>query len=277
MASTTTDAPAAVPAENNTDLPFHARYRRLIGLAMVVLFFLLWEASVHVFQVSRFVLSPPSRVFAAWIDLAQRDFFWAHFRYTVSEILIGFSLAIVIGVTLGVILGRSRLAEAMFSPFIVASQVIPKVGLMPLFLLWFGFGMQSKIAMVTLLSFFPILKATMLGVTSIEQMKRDLFQVYRATPWQRIRHLEIPAVLPYIMTGIETASVLAVTGAIVGEYLGGNQGLGAFIVITLSQLQVDRMFATILTLAVFGFVFYSSIAMIRRWAVSWHESVRLAK
>lgn len=264
------------PVENKVEQPIYVRHRSMIGAGMVVLFFILWEAAVHFFEVSRFVLTPPSKVFEALVDLAQKDYFWEHFRYTVSEILTGFALAIVLGVVLGVLLGRSRLAEAMFSPFIVASQVTPKVGLMPLFLLWFGFGIQSKIAMVTLLSFFPILKATMLGVSSIEQIKRDLFQVYRASTWQRVRHLEIPAVLPYIMTGIETASVLAVTGAIVGEYLGGSRGLGAFIVTTLSQLQVDRMFATILVLAVFGFLFYSSIAAIRRRVVSWHESVRLS-
>merc|ERR1712023_502613 len=129
------------------------------------------------------MLPPPEAVALALVELLQEPFFWNFFRITVTEILVGFGLAVVVGAGLGILLGRSKLFERIASPFIVASQVTPKVALMPLFLLWMGSGMQSKIAMVVLLSF------------------------------------DVPAVLPYLLTGIETASVLAVTGAIVGEYL----------------------------------------------------------
>jgi NitT/TauT family transport system permease protein len=254
--------------------PWYERYRVYVGVGVVTLFFAIWELAVAITGISRFVLPAPSSIFNALLFLLQQGYFWEHFRLTVTEILTGFSIAIAFGVTMGILIGRSRLAEVLCSPFIIASQVTPKVGLMPLFLLWLGFGMESKIAMVALLSFFPILKATVLGIRSIEENKRHLFAIHKASTWQRITKLEIPAVLPFIMTGIETASVLAVTGAIVGEYLGGNKGLGAYIVIALNSLMIDRMFATIIVLATFGFAFYSSISTLRRLVVGWHESVR---
>jgi len=239
---------------------------------IILLFIGVWAFYVQYFKVSRFLLPSPDGIWRALLDLLQQPYFYQAFWITVSEILIGFAIAITVGSTLGVALGKSRLFERIASPFIIASQVTPKVALMPLFLLWLGFGIQSKIAMVALLSFFPIMKAAILGVRSIQPDQRALFAVIRAPWWKRIVSLEIPAVLPYLLTGIETASVLAVTGAIVGEYLGGNDGLGALVVKTLNALMVEHMFATIIALAAFGFVFYGAISSIRRIAVPWHES-----
>lgn len=242
---------------------------------LVLAFIGAWSLYVNVVGISRFLLPGPTAIFNALINLLQQDYFWRAFGITVSEILIGFAIAVSVGATLGVVLGKSRLADRVAAPFIVASQVTPKVALMPLFLLWLGFGMQSKIAMVALLSFFPVMKATVLGVRSIQPDQRALFTVIRAPWWKRVFSLEVPAVLPYLLTGIETGSVLAVTGAIVGEYLGGNDGLGALVVKTLNALMVEHMFATIIALAAFGFLFYGSIASIRRFAVPWHESAQL--
>ena len=239
---------------------------------ILVIFLLGWSFYVDWTGMSRFVLPKPGAIFVALWDLLHADFFWKAFRITVMEILIGFAIAVALGAALGIALGKSRMAERIASPFVVFTQVTPKVALMPLFLLWLGFGMQSKIAIVVLLSFFPIMKSTMLGVRSIGEDQRALFTVIRASRLKRIVSLEIPAVLPYLLTGIETASVLAVTGAIVGEYLGGNEGLGALVVQTLQSLQVEAMFATIMALAVFGFLFYGAISAVRRLAVPWHES-----
>lgn len=240
--------------------------------ALLVVFYFAWTWYVDWTGMSRFVLPKPGAILAALWTLLHTDFFWKAFQVTVTEILVGFAIAIVMGGALGIVLGKSRMAERIAGPFVVFSQVTPKVALMPLFLLWLGFGMQSKIAIVVLLSFFPIMKSTMLGVRSIGEDQRALFTVIRASRWKRIMSLEIPAVLPYLLTGIETASVLAVTGAIVGEYLGGNEGLGALVVQTLQSLQVEQMFATIIALATFGFLFYGAISAVRRMLVPWHES-----
>lgn len=269
MERTAADSPAPAPAL------LLDRYLTWITTPLLIgLFIGLWKLYIVVFNVSPFMLPPPEAVGRALVGLVYEPFFWNFFRITVTEILIGFAIAVVVGAVLGVALGKSRLFERIASPFIVGSQVTPKVALMPLFLLWLGFGMESKIAMVALLSFFPVMKATILGVRSISSDQRDLFKVIQASKLKRIWSLDIPAVLPYLLTGVETASVLAVTGAIVGEYLGGNEGLGAMVVMTLNAMRVDQMFATIVALAGFGLAFYALITSIRRIAVPWHDSAQ---
>lgn len=239
---------------------------------IVILFLVGWTLFIDYTGTSRFLLPKPVAIGKALIDLLHEDFFYQALYLTVIEIVVGFALAILVGGVLGVLLGASRLLDQVASPFLIGSQVTPKVALMPLFILWLGFGPESKIAMVTLLSFFPILKATILGVRSIQPDQRALFKVIRASRWKRFISLELPAVLPYALTGIETASVLAVTGAIVGEYLGGGEGLGGLVVKTLNAMLVEQMFATIVALAAFGFVFYGSISSLRRVLVRWHDS-----
>lgn len=239
---------------------------------ILILFLVGWSWYVDYSGTSRFLLPKPQAIGLALWDLLHQDYFYAAFYITVTEILVGFALAIVIGATLGVMLGSSRLLDQVAAPFIIASQVTPKVALMPLFILWLGFGVESKIALVVLLSFFPVMKSTILGVRSIHPDQRALFRVIRAPWWKRLISLEIPAMLPYLLTGVETASVLAVTGAIVGEYLGGGEGLGGLVVKTLNALMVEAMFATIIALAAFGFVSYGSIASLRKLLVGWHDS-----
>ncbi len=271
--SSQTDRPASAVRSKVDWLTWFQRHLAWFSTPLLILLFLLtWTFYVKEFKVSRFLLPAPEAIWKALLDLLTRDYFYVAFQTTVSEILIGFSIAIAFGGTMGVLLGKYRLLDQLASPFIIASQVTPKVALMPLFLLWLGFGMESKIAIVALLSFFPIMKSTILGVRSIQPDQRALFTVIRAPWWKRIISLEIPAVAPYLLTGIETGSVLAVTGAIVGEYLGGSEGLGALVVKTLNALMVEHMFATIIALASFGFVFYGAISSLRRLLVRWHES-----
>lgn len=271
------DRPGPSRSGGRRSEPFFTRHLAWFTTpAIIAVFVLFWEIYVQTSGISKFVLPSPSSIGQAMVFLMQQDFFLSHLKLTVSAILSGFAIAIAFGTVVGVALGKSRMAERLANPFVIGSQVVPKVALMPLFLLWLGFGIESKIAIVALLSFFPILKNTILGVQSIEKGHRDLFVVIRASPWKRIWSLEIPAVMPYVLTGIETASVLAVTGAIVGEYLGGSKGMGAMVVASLNSLQTDQMFATIIVLTIFGFAFYSAITLIRRYAVPWHGSANLS-
>lgn len=263
------DGAAAAPAAT---APRKSKIAWITTPVILAIFLLAWTWGVEYSGTSRFLLPKPQAIGVALIDLLQQDYFYRALYITVTEILVGFLLAILIGSTLGVLLGSSRLLDQVAAPFIIASQVTPKVALMPLFILWLGFGMESKIAMVALLSFFPVMKATILGVRSIQPDQRALFKVIRASRWKRLRSLEIPAILPYTLTGVETGSVLAVTGAIVGEYLGGSEGLGALVVKTLNALMVEHMFATIIALAAFGFVFYGAISSLRKILVRWHDS-----
>ena len=168
----------------------------------------------------------PYAVWKAWLDLLASPRAWGHAETTVYETLVGFLWGLFIGVGLGVLIGRIRWLEMTLNPFIVAIQVVPKVAFVPLFVVWFGFGITSKVIVSAVLAFFPILTNTVLGVKSIESGHRDVMTSLNASRLAVFWRLELPSSLPYILTGMEVGIVLAIIGAIVGEYLGGNSGLG---------------------------------------------------
>jgi NitT/TauT family transport system permease protein len=241
---------------------------------LIVGFFAAWELYVAVFRVSRFILPPPTRVWTAFVVLLGEERTLRHTLITVEETLAGFAIAIVVGVGLGTLLGKLRWLEQALNPFVVATQVVPKVALVPLFILWFGFGITSKVVIAAVLAFFPILTNTVLGVKSIDAGHRDVMDSLNARRWDTFWNLELPSALPYILTGMEVGIVLATIGAVVGEYLGGSEGLGSLAVATLNALQVDTLFAVILLLTLIGLALYLGILWLRRLLIPWHESVQ---
>jgi NitT/TauT family transport system permease protein len=158
-------------------------------------------------------------------------------------------------------------------PLVVASQVVPKVALIPLFVIWFGFGMESKIIISALMGFFPIMLNVQLGVRSVDPGQRDVMRSLNASKWQTFRHLELKSTLPYVFAGMEVGIVFSVIGAIVGEYLGGSVGLGYQIVSTLNQLNAPALFAVIILLSTLGLILYFLVGLLKRISIPWHESV----
>lgn len=250
-----------------------AGVQRLASLGVLIVFFAVWKAYVEVADVSPFLLPPPEGVAKEVLRFMGDASVWRHLRITLTETLLGFAIAAVAGVSFGAVLGKVRWLERIISPYIVATQVIPKVALAPLFVLWFGFGLQSKVVLAALLAFFPIVTNTILGVKSVHEGHRDVMKGLNATGMQTFRRVELPHALPYILAGMEVGIVLAQIGAIVGEYLGGSQGLGYLAVATLNQLQVGRLFGVIFVLTAMGFLLYSAVGVLRRVAIPWHESV----
>jgi NitT/TauT family transport system permease protein len=253
------------------------RRRLLQGLVaplILIGFFGIWEGYVRAFAVSRFILPPPTRIITALIDLLHQPTILHHTAITLEETLGGFLVATALGVGLGALLGKVPWLERALNPLIVASQVVPKVALVPLFILWFGFGITSKVVIAAVLASFPILTNTVLGVKSVERGHHAVMDSLRVNGWQRFWELELPSALPYILTGMEVGIVLSTIGAVVGEYLGGSDGLGAMAVTTLNALQVDTLFAVILLLTLIGLTLYLAIAGLRRLIVPWHDSVR---
>ncbi|WP_431281328.1 ABC transporter permease [Humitalea sp. 24SJ18S-53] len=242
----------------------------LIGLLIVI-----WEAYVRFAGVSPLILPGPAAVWSAWMELLRDPRAWHHTWMTVYATLTGFAYATVIGVGLGVLIARIRWLELTLNPFIVASQVIPKVALVPLFVLWFGFGITSKVIVAAVLAFFPILTNTAMGVKSIDEGHRDVMVSLNATRWQVFRRLEFPSALPYIITGLEIGIVLAIIGAVVGEYLGGNAGLGHLLIARLNAFETDQMFAVLIHMSILGFIFYFSIGALRKMLIPWHASARV--
>jgi NitT/TauT family transport system permease protein len=238
----------------------------------VVAMIVLWKLVIAIFDVSPFVLPQPEDVLTGVKELVKSDGFWTDVRVTLTETLVGFAIALVLGLGLGIVLGRVAWLEQAARPVIVASQVVPKVALIPLFIIWFGFGMTSKIIIVALLSFFPILLNVILGVRSVDTGHSDVMRSLNASRWQTFRRLEYPSTLPYVLAGMEVGIVFAVVGAVVGEYLGGDQGLGYRIVTSLNNLEAETLFAVIFVLTLFGFLLYLAVVALKRFLIPWHDS-----
>jgi NitT/TauT family transport system permease protein len=233
-----------------------------------------WKLCTSVFEISRFVLPPPEDVAVTLAAVVREPDVWlVHARVTLTETVVGFVIALVTGVLAGAVLGRVFWLERALRPALVALQVIPKVALVPLFVVWFGFGITSKIVIAAILAFFPIMLNVLLGVRSIEPGHRDVMRSLDASRWQTFQSLDFHSTLPYVFTGMEVGIVFSLIGAIVGEYLGGNEGLGYMVVVSLNALDAPRLFAVIVLLAVLGSLLFFAVNGLKRVLIPWHDSV----
>jgi NitT/TauT family transport system permease protein len=241
--------------------------------ALIIIFLATWHFYVIAFNISKFIVPPPIDVADSFVDLLRSSSTWHHTWITLYETVSGFAIGCAIGIGLGTLLGKTPWLERTINPFIIATQVVPKVALVPLFILWFGFGSESKIVVATVLAFFPILNNTMLGIKSVDQGQRDVMTVLNAGKLQTFLTLELPSSLPAVLAGMEVGIVPAIIGAVVGEYLGGAVGLGALVVASLNDYKVGTMFAVIILLTIIGFLLYMFIGALRRFVIPWHQSV----
>ncbi|MEO3931162.1 ABC transporter permease, partial [Micromonosporaceae bacterium B7E4] len=240
---------------------------------LLVLFLGVWQFAVSVVGVSEFILPAPLQVGRSLVGMLDDPGTWGHVRVTLVEVLVGFVVALLVGTGLGAVLGRMVWLERALQPAMVAFQVVPKVALVPIFVIWFGFGMTSKIVMAAILAFFPIMLNVLLGVRSVDRGHRDVMRGLGASRWATFRDLELPSTLPYIFAGAEVGIVFAVIGAIVGEFLGGSEGLGYLVVSSLNSLDAPTLFAVIVILAVLGSLLYLAVTTTKRLVIPWHDSV----
>jgi NitT/TauT family transport system permease protein len=238
-------------------------------------FFILWKGYVTAFDVSPLVLPPPEDVLHALVRLMSRADTYYHIYTTLAECLGGFVIAVALGTVIGQVLGRVPLLDTIFKPFVVALQLTPKVALIPLFILWFGFGIESKIVISALMAFFPVFANSYLGAKSVDTGLVEVFKVGNASGGKRFRLLVIPASLPYILTGMEMAIVLSIIGAVVSEFVAGSRGLGYLATVKLQDMEVDTLFAVVLLLATIGFLLYFAIGSLRKVLIPWHESGKI--
>ncbi|HEX7081359.1 MAG TPA: ABC transporter permease [Gammaproteobacteria bacterium] len=241
---------------------------------LLIVVIALWKLATVWFEISRFVLPPPEDVVAALVDVVSRPETWTvHAHATLLEAVAGFAIALVSGVVVGAVLGRVLWLERALRPMVVAFQVVPKVALIPIFVIWFGFGMTSKVIIAAILAFFPIMLNVMLGVRSVDPGHRDVMRSLNAGRWATFWSLEFHNTLPYVFAGMEVGIVFAVIGAIVGEYLGGSEGLGYMVVVTLNALNAPELFAVIILLAGLGYLLFFAVNGAKRLMIPWHESV----
>lgn len=240
---------------------------------LLIIIIVAWHVIVTVGEVNPFIFPPPLDVGQSMVEILGEARTWEATRVTVVEIVVGFLLAVASGLLVGVVLGKLPWLEISLRPIIIITQVAPKVAFVPLFIIWFGFGMTSKILLAVILAFFPIMLNVLLGVRSVEQGQREVMQSLNATRLQTFGQLEMRSLMPYLFAGMEVGIVLATTGAIVGEYLGGNAGLGFMLVSAMNSLDAARTFAFILLLSVIGLFLFLIVNELKRFFIPWHESV----
>lgn len=234
-------------------------------VAAAAVFLGLWKLIVIVGDYPTFILPAPEVVGARFLRAWTEGVMTPHAVTTLTEILLGFGAGASLALVIGYLLARSRLAERLLSPYLVAAQATPILALAPLIALWFGSGLTGKVLICALIVFFPVAVSTMVGIRSVDGNLLELGRSLRATRWQIVAKLEVPAALPQILGGMRVGVTLAVIGAIVGEWAGGDQGLGVLINLARGSLfDIPLMFATLLTIALIGVALYLVVLLVER-------------
>ncbi len=239
------------------------RWRHIVDPAILFLLLaLLWEKAVTIFGIKRYLLPPLSQVIEAlWqgrVMILQQS--WI----TTGEILAGYFWAVVGGTLLGLAIFAWPTARRTLYPFIVLFQGLPKVALAPLFVIWFGYGLASKVLMAFLFAFFPVVVATLGGLAGTPEHLLEHFRAIRASPMTTFLRLRIPAALPSMMDGCKTAMPLAVIGAIVGEFVGSENGLGHLILEANANARIELVFAALIAVSAVAGILYAVVEFVAK-------------
>jgi NitT/TauT family transport system permease protein len=249
---------------------FIARYSSLaLSVALLVVLLAAWEAFVRLRGLSPLVLPPPGAVFTKLVEQLANGALLPHTATTLAEILLGFALGSVLGVGSGALVAHSPLLRRVLTPYLIASQAMPKLALAPLFVLWLGYDLTPKVVITALIAFFPLFENTVAGLNEVAPEKLELFRMLRASAWQTFAKLRVPSALPYLFAGLRVAMVLSVVGAVVGEYVGANRGLGALIIASQGTMDTTLMFAVITLLTLLGVGLYLAVALVERRILGW--------
>jgi len=248
------------------------RYTSRIGLALVSLaaFLALWRGVVWLGDYPPYILPSPWAVAERLGDLLADGSLWFHAGVTLREVLAGLGLGTLVATLLGYVLAHSPLAEQLLAPYIVASQSVPTVAIAPLLVIWFGTGILSKILVCALIVFFPILVNTVVGVRSVGRELHALMRTLEASRWQTVWLLEVPAALPVFLGGLKVGATLAVIGAVVGEFVASNRGLGYLLKQGQQLYDTPLVFVGIAALVVLAQSLYGIVALAERGLLRQH-------
>jgi len=237
-----------------------------------IFFVLLWKSIIFIFKFPEFILPQPETVFIEWYLLLKSGLLLDHTLVTLYETLAGFIIGVLLGLIPGYFIAKSKQVEQTLSPYLVALQTAPKIALAPLIVIWFGFGPLSKIVIVALIVFFPILVNTIVGIRSVDKNLLDLMKISGATRLQIFRLVELPAALPVLFAAFKTGITLAVIGAVVGEFVGANSGLGYLTIYAAGLMNTPQVFVAILQLTVLGIVLYLIIDVLEDLMIPWYKN-----
>lgn len=241
----------------------------LIFLALIVV---LWEIAVVIFDVQPIILPPPSDVAVSLVE--DWAYLLQHTWITGLEVLLGFLASALLGIPAGIMMVWSRTLERTLMPIFVTSQTIPKIAVAPLFIVWFGIGMFPKVLVSFLIAFFPIVISTAVGLKTVEPEMLDLIHSMKATKWQVFSKVRIPNSLPFVFSGLKIATAFATVGAVVGEFVGSDKGLGFVLIVSNSMLETPQLFAALLPLSLIGILLYVGMAKLEKILIPWDVAVR---
>jgi len=234
----------------------------LLGTAVGV-----WEALARLGAVENYLLPAPSEVAQALVD--DRHLLLSDSWVTGREVVLGFALALAVGVAIAIALHRFLLLRKTLYPLVVASQAVPVIVIAPILVIWFGFGIAPKLIVIALICFFPIVVNTLDGLASVDRAQVRMLQTLDASRTDVFRHLELPSALPYLFSGAKIAVAVAVIGAVFGELVGSDAGLGHAIQVGTAQLLTARVFAAVLILSVMAIALFALVSALERWVVPW--------
>lgn len=231
-----------------------------------------WHFSVTLFEIPAYLVPSPTAVLRrgieAWDSLLRNS--WV----TLKEVLLGFTLSVLVGIPLAITIVYSRVLEGVLYPLLIASQAIPKIAIAPLLIVWVGFGTMPKVLMAFLISFFPIVIDTIVGLRSTEPEMLHLARAMRASSLTTFRRVRIPNALPNLFGGLKIAITLAVVGAVAAEFVGADAGLGYLLVVASGQLDTPLLFAALIVLSMIGVGLFALLAAAERVLLPWHVSQR---
>jgi NitT/TauT family transport system permease protein len=236
----------------------------LAGVAVIIV---AWEIYIHAFGISRIVLPSPTDIYHAsvenWRTLVAQS--WPTFL----ESVLGFGLAVVVGIPIAVCVANSRILNLTLYPILIATQSVPKVAIAPIVLVWFGLGMQSKLVIAFLVAFFPMVVDTAAGMRATPPGLLELARSLRASRLQIFLKVQFPAALPFVFAGAKVAVTLAVIGAVIGEFVGSVNGLGNLLLAANSQLDSPLAWAALLWLSVLGILLFAAVVIAERLLMPW--------
>jgi NitT/TauT family transport system permease protein len=272
-------ANAAVPLSHEAPLSLVRRYPQFtISPAILVALVACWWLATDVLGAPAYVVPAPEQVFRAlFYGLSRAPWdtggYWYHTGVTVWEALLGLAIGSVFGAILGFVICHWPILGRSWYPYIVGFQSLPKVALAPLMVVWFGFGLQGKVFITAVITFFPVLVNTMAGYQSVEPERIELARSCNASEWHLLSKIIFPSCLPFLFAGLGVASVLSILGAVVGEFVGASAGLGMLLMQYDQQMELAPMFAVILLLAVIGFLMNSVMGLLERRYCFWAQRV----
>jgi NitT/TauT family transport system permease protein len=241
--------------------------RRILSTACIVGFFVIWELLCLIFNVSDIVLPRPSQILITlWTRFPA---IWPHAVQTLYTTLVGFALGIIIGVLLGILIGSSRLAYDVAYPLLVGFSSIPKVAVVPIFVLWFGAGTVPAVLTAMIMCIFPIVVNVATGLAATEPELQDVMRTLRATKWEILWNIGLPRTMPYFFASLKVAATLAFVGTVISETVASNRGIGNLMMIASSSFDVPLVFAGLFILAALGVALYAGFSLIEGRVTGW--------